>query len=468
MDSALKIGKVTLKGVNTPVFQQKFECEFQGGSTEIIGLNASGKSTLINAIRTVRDGISSKHERFKFIAPDKRSADVEVVIIDEANNNAEIILKRHLTASANNKLVFEAPKDYPVALDDEWLNKLFSEAFLSASHFTQYNKKQQAILLGIDTEEYDEKLKILKAQYTVLNREAKNHPKPEEIEEVQTVDIETLQKKKTELKAASDEQYKRNQAHNSKLRRQHEEAKEKARQEAAEFMSTQSDFAEQRQITTEALETLIEYGYKGDEVQNWIDTLPKPQPPKEPEIIPDPEYIQELPDTSELDALDQQIQDAYSTNQKAAEYQRFLDSWKVYEAKQAAVEANKAKQEEAQKARLDYIKAADLPFSGLEIDEQGGLLYQGKEIRPPLFSTAQLTMIVAQLRSKLDINLNTVFIDDADLLDEENEPKLINWLLEKGFQVILAKVGRSKLADNKIVLSPIEEEPADNKEEIVV
>ena len=84
----------------------------------------------------------------------------------------------------------------------------------------------------------------------------------------------------------------------------------------------------------------------------------------------------------------------------------------------------------------------------LFLNEKGNLtLNDGNTPRPikePYFSRAQLELIVARLHASINPELKVRWIDDFNLLDDTNQQKIIDELLESGFQVITAEVGKNK------------------------
>jgi DNA repair exonuclease SbcCD ATPase subunit len=441
------------------------KCEFDGTITEIIGMNGSGKTTIVNALWMAIKGIALKGndciigDRFKFIQNGKKSMDVEIALIDENHDNARILVKRHVLKSSS-KLTFKAPDDYPIS--HEWLQNLLSVSFLSAKNFTMKNKKEQALLLGIDTAEYDRELAALKSEYTMLNREHKAFGDLGPVEKVEKVDIQELIQLKRNAQEKAETALREIKKRNDQLREKSETRRKNLLQECIEHNKEQERLVSKLQAINESYNLLKQYGYEGNEVAEWINTIPKPQERRlwEDEInnIPEPEYLDENLDTIEIDRLDNQIMQASETNQKAAEYERYLTDMEQRDAKKTELVTNQARQQEVIQSRVEYIQSYDLNFDGLEIDEDGGLILNGREIREPYFSKGELEKIVAMLRASINDELKVIFIDDFDLLDEKNQKEIPEYLVEKGFQVIVAKVGRSEGGKNIISLSePIEE-----------
>ena len=137
-----------------------FECEFDKDITHLVGTNGSGKTTVgLTSIWACLKGIAEKTkdglvgERFRFIGKSGKSSDIELTVYDE-KTKSEVVIKNHITP-AGNKITCQ-----PVQ-DDKWLFDLLNVAFLSAKNFSEVDSKKQALLLGVDTSEYDQKIQGL-------------------------------------------------------------------------------------------------------------------------------------------------------------------------------------------------------------------------------------------------------------------------------------------------------------------
>ena len=74
-----------------------FECRFADGAVEIWGMNESGKSSLMNSLLILFEGMKEKGQdcligdRFKIIGPAAKSMGVAATIIDEIPRNMGIV-----------------------------------------------------------------------------------------------------------------------------------------------------------------------------------------------------------------------------------------------------------------------------------------------------------------------------------------------------------------------------------------
>jgi hypothetical protein len=436
-----------------------FEIEFNGGVTNLVGVNGSGKSSMLTAIWATLKGIAEKNsngqligERFRFIGGQAATAEATVLLIDEAKGNSQIVVKNKISKTGNN-ITFEAPEGYPIS--PEWLNSLLSVAFLSAKNFCQLSGREQAVLLGIDTAKFDEESKRLKTEFTRINAELKQYSNLEPVAEVQAVDVTELQSKKDAIRERLNAKYLENKAANEKLRKAWEDEKMKIFDEVNEFNKSNKYAIASYNKCLDAAIVLKEHGYDTDSIKNFLDE--KAESIKKDklasELYPvEPTYIEERPEDTDLQAIDSEVMNAVQTNVKAAafaEYKKKLSEADRLETERAN---NKKDQDNNEAAKIEYIKTFDFGFRGLGVDDEGSLLLNGRPIKDPYFSKGELEIIVAKLYASLNPDLKIRFIDEFGNLDEDNQAKIVNDLIEAGFQIITTEPGKVAKSDNTILL----------------
>lgn len=398
-----------------------FECIFNDKITNLVGVNGSGKTTIgLTALWAGIKGIAENNkngqligERFRFIGNQKASSDIEIIVFDEKENN-EITITNHITKQSNQ--ISCSPVQ-----DSEWLNNFLSVAFLSAKNFCSTSSKEQALLLGIDTVKYDNELKELKTEYTLLNREYKSFGELVEIEKIDAVDYTALINEKSTIEA--------------------------------EYYNKQRIIDEHNQIVNTRDSQILDCNNKIEELDHEIKELQlklkkcnewKKNNPK----LSKKENIKE-PDTKDLT---ERIENTKSINEKAALYLTYKEKSEQKEAKKKELDNNQELQKSKLEERMKYIKSFKFGFDGLSVDDNGGLLLDGRPIKDPYFSKGELEIIVSKLYSSLKPDLKVRFIDDFELLDEDNQEKILKSLLDDGFQVITAQVGKEIIDNNTILL----------------
>jgi hypothetical protein len=431
-----------------------FVCEFGDRVTHFVGANGSGKSTVaykgllacLNGISEQKGGLVGK--RFLFIGKNGKSADMEYTFKD-AESGAEFTLSRHVTPSGQD-LKFKSAS--PDQIDDSWLRSFLNVAMMSAKNFCALSQRDQALALGIDTSSFQKNIAELKQEYSIINREIKNMGEPVASPKVDRIDLSELLSKKEKIRKDLNDKYVENKTHNAALRKKYEAAKEE-RERSVDLCEKERAAAIDRISTAERIrEELEEIKYPNvADFDKWAKSLSVPEETNIPEI-PEPKYIEELPSDEPLREIDLAIASASETNRKADQYGEFLKTVAAKDAKIKELAGNKAKQEQEEKEMVKYISSFDFPFAGLSTDENGGLVLNDRPINESYFSRGELEIIVAQLHASMNPNFKCRFIDDFDLIDDDNQEKILKTLLDKGFQVITAEVRKTKERENTLVL----------------
>ena len=410
----MKIKKIELKNF---INFNDFEIEFNDSITRLIGANGAGKTTLgLTAILAAFKGIAERSkegqitgERYKFIGPYGKSSDIIVTIVDTEYGNAEIKVKNHLTKDAN-AIVFEAQEGYP--FDQEKFSNILSLAFMSAKNFTSLSSKEQALALGIDTTTHDNKIKKIKDDYTYINREFKNLGELIEVEKVDKVSVFELIKEKELIDNFNREQ--------DNIEKDMDDARHAFKVLKEEEKDLIRKFAE---IQVKIKDHILD-----------MSRMDKPQAKRSAE------------------AISIRIANSEDINDKAAAYEAYLTKKINKEAKQKEIDKNRSELAIVENEKLNFIKTFKMPFKNLTVDEDGQLLLQGRQIKQEYFSKGELEMIVAKLHMAINPEFKVRFIDDFELLDEDNQKELLLKLTEAGFQILTAEVGKTKKGDNSFLL----------------
>jgi hypothetical protein len=427
-----------------------------------VGNNGSGKTTLgLTGVQAIFQGIAEKAsggnvpvvgERFRFIGPAGATSKNYIILVDEQNGNAEIKISRKITKSGS-ELEIEAPESYG-ALDQAWLNSLFNIFLISPKRFIELNGKEQAKALGIDTKKFDEKITAYKKDYTETNAVYRSFGDIVEVDRAERVDVTELQAQKKEVSDKLNAKYLENKKANEVLRLGWETMCKETENECATFNNKQIALQNTIEQATALYSKLEGLGYGGYEVSEWIRSLGKPEETKnfEDHYPEQPEYIQELPDRAELDAIDTQILAAGETNNKALLYEQYLERKTKKGVFETALKTNKEKQAATEAERLEYIKSFKFPFSNLTVSDDGELLLNGKPIKNEYWSSGELLKIIPVLIATTNPELKYVYLQDFSLLDEDKAKEIEEFLSGKGFQLVLELVGKTKIEDRNCIL----------------
>jgi hypothetical protein len=337
------------------------------GVTLLVGVNGACKTTIgLNGVWFALKGLAQKGpdvfhaERFRFIGPNGKSAKAILTIVDEKEGFVATIERKITKSTTELKITASDGRK----LGQAWLDEIFNIFTPNIFNLSKMSAKDQALALGIDTTEYDKKIKKLfedrkDAKKEVARRKVVAN-NCEQVYPVKAVNLASLLKQKGET-------YKEN-------------------------------------LDTEEIST--------------------------------------------------QILNAKETNEKARKYKEFLKAKKEYVQSSRALGDTINSYKEAAEDKIAHVKKANLPFSNMTIDENGGLLINNKPFCEPYFSKGEImkmSMALAVTQAK-ESELKYIFIPDALSLDPKNREKVLSFLSNEGFQVIAEIADDKKIGDNSILL----------------
>lgn len=465
---SIKVLSAKLKNYG-PISELK--CDFFDGVTTFVGLNGSGKSKILESVVACVKGIASKKggivgDRYRFIGSNGKSSDVEFEFVDEKTAQT-FFIKNHITKTTNQITIRSNDGG---DLGEEWLRCFMNVSLMSATAFSQLSGKEQAELLGIDVSSFDNELTELKRKATDIRVEIKAMGTITEIDPVEKIDIKALQEQESKIQSNLEKQYMENRNENERRRHTHKNSEDNADKIIREWHDECEKRQENITLAQSCRDRLVELGLKDDHTINDIDCFIESMP--HPELEPNhdiPELVliePEYPDSTELKEIREKINTAWENNaqyQKYIEYQRKHDVKKGLEKK---LIENKENQDQCIVSRNAYLASHDYGFKGLSVDDSGALVLsvRGEEPRPlrqPHFSKGEMEMIMAQLHIAMNPEFKVRFIDDFECITEPNDEKILNMLLDAGFQVIVAEARKPGKRDNEIV---IKESRIDNNE----
>lgn len=435
--------KLTNLKINNFVVDE-IEVDFDPNVTYLVGRNGSAKSTVgLAAIWAVFQGIAERSktamvaERYRFIANNGKTAQLQLTLHD-TKLNCDITVFRKITKDAT-FLSFQAPKDYPVELNQEWLNDLFNVFLINPKKFLALNAKEQALALGIDTTEYDAKLKELRSERatkqatlkSIQESIAKSFPDgvPEVIPAI--IDLEPLRAKKKQVEEENRKEMDDFRAMKSNAENTVREYNQKQTANADEIARYDNQIAE------------LEAKLKA--VKEQRDRVPKPL-----ELKAVPEFVEpELKDTS---VIDMEIDSAIELNRQNSVFQSASGLLAQVNEINARLEVLNQEGKAKAKERLEYIQGFKLPMKELAINEEGELLFRDRPMNTTYFSSGELVKIVPVIQAAMNPELKFVFLQDFNDLDDENREKLITYLNDKGFQLLIEMVGTQKVKDSHTIL----------------
>lgn len=395
---------------------QSFDIEFDNSVTYLIGPNGAGKTTAgLTGIWFVLQGIAARNskttrpligDRLEFFNdPKKKKA--EGILFLRDSDGIVYQIERTSTANGNKVEIFTTDEEGP-ELDQGFLDQIFNQFLIAPKAFTQLPPKDQAEYFGIDVTAFEKAMDELKSEYYFINKQIRAKGEvvvPEKVERVNQTKLAV------DYREAVD------------LNRNTQQARE-------ELKDAEEDVERLTRELEEAKNLVCEWKDKVDELPNPVDA----------------------------EAIKAKIDEAEETNRAADAYEKAKAELDEIKSLKGDLEAIKEKQAEAKRQFIEECRAAGLP-EGCEIDEDGSLLYDGRPLKEPHFSTGEILTILPTILSNVRGGLEYVFLQDFNLLDESHQSEIEKTLTDQGFQLVVELVGdREKEGRNSIVLIERKEE----------
>ena len=465
----------SVSATNFKGFDQ-IEVSFDPTLTFLVGGNGSGKSSAgLDAIWACMQGVGLKApskdmtpvlaERYQVIGPNGKSAKASITLHDTVNNY-DIVVTRKITDSGT-ELHFDGPDS--VTLDQRFLNEIFSIYLISPRKFLELNPKSQSVALGIDLSDIDRQIKATKEDYTIVNRQIREIGVLTPVPNVSSVDVTALVAEKAVRTAHNKLQQDRAAAQDNSV---------KSIQSAETELTSLNESLRELTLVKDAISGACK-GFKSERGTSYIksvwpmllgeiSTLNERIPLAVSALNTCKEAAFELSDplpAMDVEVIDRQIASASDINVNAAAYGEYVKSLGKLERLNTELMNNKEKQESLNFKRTEKIRSFNLPFEELTIDEEGQLMLKGRFIQTGQFSTGELIktipmLIIASMKSQgMEIKFPYVYLQDFNLLDEDNQKDVIDYLTGQGMQLCIEMVSKEVgnepnhiyLRSNKIV-----------------
>ncbi len=388
----------------------------------IVGKNGSGKSSLLEGILFAIKGRAAfnmkKKDQYKLINGKANKATAAVTIQNVNTNEAyEIIRKISKTTES-----VSITKNGSDSVDESFLEKLLSEYTFDIRAFLALDKKKQAELLGINTSEHDRKIQIAKATLSEVNKDKLKLIKLVEtpIAVVEPIKIADLFTEQTVIEAFNHAQEEKEKAR-GKSKNNIDELTEEIEKIKSDIVILQKKVKDWENILSEKKQALA--------------SLPKGMPRKS--LLP----------------IQEKIKTADETNRKAAEYQNYIKKTSELEKIKTVWALNKQTVKELKKEKEAFI--AENAFPGIGIDDEGGLLVNGKQLNEREYNTAKAIKLALKILSHNKTELPLFFIKSGGDFDKEpatGQTILFEELSKKGFQFIVELVQPRKPAGINSIL----------------
>lgn len=420
------------------------QIDLQGCSVLVTAANRKGKTSILQGII----------DRIRGLRPSRATNEnaKEGKGIIELDNGEKF--KWEFDKEGLDKLVYITKDGYASRVTKEISKKYFPMPFDIDEFMLSQPKgqlKMLAELVGLDFTEIDLDYEKYYQLRTVANKaEEVAKVKYESItvipEKIEFVNSKSLVDIKKELTDQRENQYLENKKINEGIRKELDLKKDGVRKSVKEFNELQEKRINLINECEGLLQNLECAGYKGMEVRNWIDMLPKNEKKRseeeEIEKLEEPKYIvPELPGDGEIVMIDIKINDLNAINEKAKEWKDYCDTKTDYDV--ARVEANKAdeKVKEVIERKKEMIRGANLP-KGIEFGEEG-VLVDGYLLNDQNTSTSQKYCAAIRLGA-LKLGEVGALHFDASTLDKKSLLEIEDWAnnfpgIEGGLQLLVER-----------------------------
>jgi len=367
------------------------------GLTQIVGKNAMGKSTVIDAIEILFEGFKRSPE--DIITHGKEKA----VIIGELD---DFLIKRVIT-NKTNRLEVITKSGFRPQKPQDFLNTLINKLTFRPQVFLDKKPEEKLKflmeILNLDFTEENRKIAEKENERLFVGRELKSLGEMEMPEKIDPVDINLLLKEKQEIT-----QYNEN---------------EKEKQFDINFFKSILKDIEYKYDNND--KPVIKTGLAGIKkaIEDVISLLPLP----------------EFKDTAEIDS---KISQANDINRKAQLYSNFIEWRKKKNQKQTEYDNLNEEIKKLREAKVKKLKAVKMPVEGLEIRElkenEYGLFY--KDIFCENWARSLGWKIALSICAAMQPSLKAIFLDNGETLDEDSRQALDKWAIENNIQIILTVV----------------------------
>lgn len=427
MSKVKKISVSNLKAVST------MTADFNGCTAIITGGNNKGKTSFLRSL----------FDRVRGVKPDMVLKQGE----SEGFAEAELTTGEKIRWEFNDKgkgfkekLTYITEKDIKTSLSTELRDKFLPATFDVDKFLLDQPAKQRKTLqalVGLDFTDIDSRYKAAYDDREANNRSAnelriKIGEMPAKVE---SVDVTDLQQQKEAERTRLNNLYSENKKSNETTRREYQDEVLKAQ---AEFDAATKDMEDKNRRVSECkslLDLLRDKGYRGQEVDKWIESLPTVKEVKRVEVK-EPEYINEMPDDSKLKEIDAEILKAVETNQQAQLFKDWENRKLSSEsANNTAIEAD-ATVKAIEKERMDLIKSAKMP-EGFGFSDDG-IEYKGLPFTREQLSSSGIYIAALKLAAMTLGEVRTIHFD-ASFLDKKSLEEIEKWAESEDCQLLIER-----------------------------
>lgn len=425
-----KVKRLTVSNLKSVSHQT---ADFKGCTAIITGRNNAGKTSFLRSL----------FDRVRGIKPEQVLKQGETDGFAECELTTGEKLRWEFNDKGKEKLIFITEKEIKTSLNVELRNKYLPETFDVDKFLLSQPKQQRKTLqelVGLDFTDIDTRYDAAYKNRTLFNskyNDAKTifdaTPVPEKAE---TISLDSLMLEKGAIKNKLNALYVSNKKVNEDARQKHAEA-------VAEYTGKMHDWeieqnkrdgliAKVNSIITE----LQIIGYKGNDVADFLASLPASEASHSFIEPIEPEYPEPMPPATELEEVDAKIEAANANNLNALTYSGWLKQEDLLqESKQQAQDAN-VSLSAIETERMELIKTAKMPEGFAFSDE--GITYNGLAFTRQQLSSSGVYIAALKLAAMTLGEVKTLHFD-ASFLDKVSLAEIEKWAASHDLQLLIER-----------------------------
>jgi len=403
-----------------------------------------GKTTILNSIKWLAGGSIPRD----LIRHGEKEAFIEIVL-DCGKIRREFYLSkenelkgRKIEAIVNNSILSQ--KD--VAL-------LFNPFLLDQNHFTKMNSTDKGKFLleifGVDVSGINTKIKAKEADAKELRTKIKMYGEIDTTE-VKKPDLDSLRSKESSIRADLNSQVQKNRETNSKIQKEYNEGISNYNSSVYNWEREQEKRTDKIDSCHESLSKLVDLGYSGSQVFDWILELPKAEEKHYFEKPIQKELIPEMPDQTELNSILSLISAAAAEEVHYNAYRERVEKQAQKNADISTLKAQESTLKDFRNEKLSKLETISGKIGGLEFNETGDFIFDNTT--SSMLSDSQQMELSSKLSALYPEGLEIELIDRAESLGKS----------------VLNLVNHAKSNDRNILVTVVGDKPAEIPEEIGV
>lgn len=377
----------------------------------LYGERRQGKTTVLNCIKWLAGGQIPK----ELIKEGQEEAFIEmhvengIIRREFYVNKAGEFSNRPIQASINNRKLSQ--KDVTLLFNPFQLDQNF---FISKNHADR--KSFLLEIFGANTSVQDLKIKTIADESTVLRGEIKAFGEIDTVE-VKESNLAALRSRETTIRTSLNTKVLESRKTNEASISQYNEAISEYSTSVHNWEREQSEKEVKINTCCFPLETLMELGYTGREVSEWIESFPKPL--KEHSFIKpiQKELISEMPNQSELEAIQEKISNAKVENLQFEQYESRVKKQAVKDEMSKTLAAKQITLKSVKEEKGKLLQTISGKIEGLEFDENGDYRFLGTHAS--MMSDSEEMELSALLSSLYPQGLDLIIMDRGESMGRE-------------------------------------------------